>query len=203
MSQPTNLALPGRSLAETLWPAEGSTALFRNVLLAVFGSLLLWASAKVQVPFWPVPMTMQTYVVLAIGMAYGMRLGTATVLFYLLQGAAGLPVFANTPERGLGLAYLAGPTGGFLIGFLAAAALAGWLADRGWDRDWPKALVTMLVGHAVIFVFGVTWLTGGLGLGFTQAVAVGVTPFLLGTVLKTGLGMATLPLAWRAATRRG
>ena len=97
------------TLADRLWPAAGNRVL-RSVLLALAGSLLLWASAKVQVPFYPVPMTLQTAVVLLIGVAYGWRLGAATVLLYLAEGAVGLPVFAGTPERGIGLAYMVGPS---------------------------------------------------------------------------------------------
>ena len=112
----------------------GSSGLTRNLMLAVGGSLLLWASARLQVPFYPVPMTMQTFVVLMIGAAYGWRLGAATVALYLLQGALGMPVFAGTPEKGIGLAYMAGPTGGYLVGYVAAAAVTGALAGRGWAR---------------------------------------------------------------------
>ena len=104
------------------------------MLLALVGTLALTVSAKTQIPFWPVPMTMQTFVVLVIGMAYGARLGVATIALYLLEGALGLPVFAGTPEKGVGLAYMMGPTGGYLLGFVAGAWLCGWLAERGFDR---------------------------------------------------------------------
>ena len=105
------------------------------VAAVVGGVCLLTLSAKLQVPFYPVPMTMQTLVVLMIGMAYGRVLGTATVAAYLLAGAAGLPVFAGTPERGIGLAYMMGPTGGYLVGFLVSAWLMGALAERGWSSS--------------------------------------------------------------------
>ena len=106
----------------------------RAVALAVLGSLLLWASAKIQVPFYPVPMTFQTAVVFLIGLAYGWRLAVATLLLYLAQGAMGLPVFAGTPEKGIGLPYMVGPTGGYLAGFVAAAAITGWVGER--SRHW-------------------------------------------------------------------
>ena len=122
-----NAAKPHSTLAEALWPASSGDVL-RNGLLVVAGSLLLTLSAKINVPFYPVPMTMQTLAALVIGVAFGWRLGAATVTFYLVQGAFGLPVFAGTPEKGIGLAYLMGPTGGYLIGFAVAAALVGWLA---------------------------------------------------------------------------
>src|SRR5690606_16484525 len=126
------IATERSTLAESLWPAQAAPAWLRNMLLAVGGSLLLTLSAKINVPFYPVPMTMQTFAVLLIGAAFGWRLGTATVLLYLAQGAAGLPVFAGTPEKGIGLLYLMGPTGGYLVGFAVAAAVVGWLAERGW-----------------------------------------------------------------------
>jgi len=193
-------AVSTRPLAAALWAAEGRTAAAtRAVLLAVLGSLLLWASAKVQVPFWPVPMTMQTYVVLVLGAAYGWRLGTATVLLYLAQGALGLPVFAGTPERGLGLAYMSGPTGGYLAGFVLAAAVTGWLAERGWTRSWGLTLVAMAIGHAVIFVPGIGWMSALFG--FDKAVALGLAPFWAATLLKTLLAGFTLPLAWRCLSR--
>ncbi|MCB1835617.1 MAG: biotin transporter BioY, partial [Geminicoccaceae bacterium] len=137
------------TLVDALWRADGG--ILRPVALAVLGSLALWVSAKVQIPFYPVPMTMQTFAVLVIGMAFGWRLGAATVLLYLAEGALGLPVFAGTPERGIGLAYMAGPTGGFLAGFVVAAALVGMLAHRGWDRRLSTTLVAMVLGTAVIF----------------------------------------------------
>jgi len=105
--------------------ATRSTSIFNQVLLVLGASLLLTLSAKIQVPFWPVPMTMQSYMVLVLGMALGPRLGPAAVAVYLAQGAIGLPVFAGTPEKGIGLAYMAGPTGGYLLGFFVAAVITG------------------------------------------------------------------------------
>ena len=140
-------------------------------------------------------MTMQTFVVLVIGMAYGSRLGLATVALYLLQGALGLPVFAGTPEKGVGLAYMMGPTGGYLLGFAVAAWVCGWLAERGFDRSPLKSLVAMSVGHALIFVFGVAWLATLMGI--EKAFTVGVAPFWAATIVKTLLGVVTLPLAWK------
>jgi len=182
------------TLMAAIWPAEGRAAWLRAVLLAIAGSLLLTLSAKIQVPFWPVPMTMQTYVVMVIGAAFGWRLGGATVLLYLAEGAMGLPVFANTPERGLGLAYMVGPTGGYLIGFLVAAVAIGWLAERGWDRSLWRMVVAMALGHAVVFAFGVPYLAALVG--WESAIALGLTPFIAGSLLKTALAGATLPVAW-------
>ena len=184
-----------QTLAATLWPAEGMSKALRAILLALVGSALLTVSAKIQVPFWPVPMTMQTFAVLVIGMAYGWRLGAATVLLYLVQGAAGLPVFAG----GGGAAYMAGTTGGYLAGFLVAAALVGVLAERGWDRSVGATLLAMAMGTAIIFLLGVAWLTGLIGL--EKAIAGGLTPFIAGAAFKIALAAAVLPLAWRLLGR--
>lgn len=184
------------TLAGTLWPAEGSSEILRNVVLALVGTGLLAVSAKIMVPFWPVQMSMQTFAVLVIGAAYGWRLAGATVALYLAQGAIGLPVFG----LGGGLAYMAGPTGGYLIGFLPAAMIVGFLAERGFDRRWPTALVMFLIGDAIIFAFGVAWLSSLIG--FEKAIAGGLLPFLPAEALKIALAMAVLPLAWKAVGRR-
>ncbi len=183
------------TLAGALWPAEGGAGLMRGIVLAAIGTALLTLSAKVQVPFWPVPMTMQTFVVLVLGAAYGPRLAGATVGFYLAQGAIGLPVFAT----GGGLAYMAGPTGGYLAGFLVAAVVAGLLAERGFDRRWSTALLTFLIADALLFTLGVGWLAGLIGAA--EAVSVGLLPFLPAEALKIALAMAILPLTWKAVGR--
>lgn len=186
------------TLAATLWPS-GVNNRARNIGIAIAGSMLLWVSAKVQVPFWPVPMTMQTFVVLALAAALGARLGTATVLLYLAQGAVGLPVFAGTPEKGLGLAYMAGPTGGYLIGFLIAAFVVGTLAERGFDRTIPRMFAAVALGHAIIFAFGWGWLATLVGAD--KAWVVGVAPFYAATLAKTSLAALTLPAAWALVRR--
>lgn len=193
------------TLAAALWPSQSklteTTGLLRAFLLAFAGSLLLFASAKIQVPFYPVPITMQTFAVLAIGMAYGARLGGATLLLYLAEGAAGMPVFAGTPEKGIGLAYIAGPTGGYLLGFLVAAVVVGWLAERGWDRNVWTTLLAMVIGTAIIFAPGVLWL--GTLLGWDKPILEwGLTPFLPGAAFKIGLAAAVLPLAWKLLPKR-
>lgn len=187
------------TLIDALWPSRTAPAV-RWAALAVIGSLLLTASAKAQVPMWPVPMTMQSFVVLVIGMAYGARLAGVTVAFYLLQGALGLPVFAGTPEKGIGLAYMVGPTGGYLAGFLLVAIVMGWLAERGWDRKALPSLVALTIGTVLLFVPGVAWLAVLIGL--EKAVQSGLMPFLLGSVLKLALAAAVLPLAWKAVELR-
>lgn len=183
------------SLATRLWPVDSSIVL-RSVLLALGGTVLLWASAKIKVPFYPVPMTMQPFVVFAIGLAFGSRLAIATLLLYLLEGAAGLPVFAGTPEKGLGIAYMAGPTGGYLLGFALAAGAIGALADRGWDRSVSKALIACLLGVALIHIPGLIWL--GTLIGWDKPVlALGFTPFILGDLVKALLAALAVPAVWR------
>lgn len=189
-----------RTLLDLAWP-EGVLARRIGTTAAVFfGMCLLTLSAKMKVPFWPVPMTMQTLVVLMLGMAYGARLATGTVFAYLLAGAAGLPVLAGTPERGIGLAYMMGPTGGFLIGFLLAAWLVGVLAERGWDRTFLTCAAAMVLGHLVISLSGVAWLS--VLMGTSKAIDVGLMPFLASSALKTALGAVCMPVIWRILGRR-
>ncbi len=190
------------TLAGAIWPAGKAHALLRGMVLALAGTALLTVAAKIQVPFYPVPMTLQTFVVLALGMAYGWRLGGATLLLYLAEGALGLPVFAGTPEKGIGLAYMLGGTGGYLAGFVLAAATCGWLAERGWDRGAVRTAAAMVIGNAIIYVFGLLWL--GALLGWDKPIlAWGLTPFLLGDLTKLALAAAALPLAWRWLGRPG
>jgi biotin transport system substrate-specific component len=179
--------------------AVWSRRLVSQWVLAAVGVGLLTLSAKMQIPSWPVPMTMQTYVILVIGMAYGTRLGVATVLAYLAAGAAGLPVFAGTPEKGVGIAYMAGPTGGYLLGFVVAAWVCGCLAARGWDRGLATSLIAMATGHLLILGLGVAWLATLVG--WSSAVELGLAPFIAATVVKTLLAAATLPVAWRLVAR--
>lgn len=179
----------------------GRRSLLQAALIAVAGSALLWASAKVQIPFFPVPMTMQTFVVLFLGFALGSRLGTATVLLYLAEGATGLPVFAGTPEKGLGLAYMAGPTGGYLAGFVVAAFVTGWFAERGLDRRLVTAAIAALAGLVAIYALGLAWL--GAVVGWDKPVlSFGLYPFLPAEGLKLALLAAILPLAWRGLSKR-
>jgi len=177
-------------------PGERSLAV--KAAIAVIGSILLAISAKLQVPFYPVPVTMQTLVVLVLGMTLGSRLAFATLALYLAEGMAGLPVFAGTPEKGIGLAYMMGPTGGYLLGYLIAATLTGWLAERGFDRSLPKAALALVLGNIAIYVPGVLWL--GSVIGWDKPVlAYGLIPFLAGDALKLALGACLLPLLRRAA----
>ena len=167
---------------------QGARAAIRFWGLALLGSAALAASAQVAVPMWPVPATMQTLVVLLLGAFGGARFGVAAVALYLAEGAAGLPVFAHGTG---GLAVLAGPTAGYLAGFLAGAWVAGQ-AGRGWLR----AGAVLTVAHLAVFVPGVAWLAGFVGA--ERAIAVGFVAFIPGLLVKTGLALVLL-----RAMRRG
>ena len=201
------------TLATTLWPAgAGVPPLVRNVGLAIAGSLFVAVCAQVQIPLWPVPITGQTFAVLLVGLVFGWRLGAATLALYLVEGAVGLPVFA---EFASGPAVLTGATGGYIVGFILAAGTIGWLAQRGWDRGPLTTALTMLVGNVVIYVPGLAWLTSfyagpgaqyvasaGAETAFGAAIAAGLVPFLIGDAIKLVLAAALVPAAWRLLANR-
>ncbi|MRX35349.1 biotin transporter BioY [Aminobacter sp. MDW-2] len=190
------------TLYQTVADRRTSRLSTMDIVAVVAGSLLLTASAKIQVPFYPVPMTMQTLVVIGLGLALGPVRGTAAVALYLAQGALGLPVFAGTPEKGIGLAYMTGPTGGYLAGYLPAAVLAGWLAERGWDRNAATAMLAALLAGAVIYVPGLLWL--GNVVGWDKPVlAFGLYPFISGDVMKAVLAAIAFPAAWKWLSHKG
>ena len=183
-----------------LWPTFANSYVLK-ALTVIAGSLLLWASAKVSVPFWPVPMTMQVFAVLLLGLGLGAPLAVAAVGLYLAQGAMGLPVFQGTPEKGLGLVYMAGPTGGFLAGFLAAALVTGLAADRGLARGPIGATLAGLAGVGVIYALGLAWL--GMLLGWDKPIlAWGFWPFILGDLLKVVLAGLLIGGVWRSLERK-
>jgi biotin transport system substrate-specific component len=178
------------NLLSTILP---KSQILHKAALVGLGVVLLAISSKVQVPFWPVPMTLQTLVVLMIGITSGARLAGATLVSYLAAGAVGLPVFAG----GMGLAYMAGPTGGYLAGFLLAAVVTGYLADKGYGRSILSALALFAIGEVAIFALGTGWLA--MVIGMEKAIAGGLLPFIPGEVLKMALGTALLGLAWKQA----
>jgi biotin transport system substrate-specific component len=184
------------TLAGVIWPERSSSAAraTRALALVVLGSLVLIISARIQVPFYPVPMTLQSLAVLLIGAAYGFRLGGLTLAAYLLEGALGMPVFAGTPEHGIGLAYMMGPTGGFLLGYVAAAALVGLWAERGANRSLLQLIAAMTLGHAVVFALGFAWLAHLLGA--PAAYRFGIEPFILATIVKTLLAALSVSALW-------
>ena len=153
-------------------------------LLTIFlGSLLLTISAKIKIPFYPVPMTMQTFVVVLMGVTFGWKIGAATISLYLLQGIIGFPVFAGTPEKGLGLIYFIGPTMGYLIGFLFAAFLAGYLNLK---TNIFLIFLKLILSVSIIYILGILWL--GHLIGWDKPLLeLGVMPFLLAELFKISL----------------
>ena len=145
--------------------------------------MLLTISAKIKIPFYPVPMTMQTFVVLFVGLSFGYKIGLATVGLYILEGIFGLPVFSNSPEKGIGLAYFTGPTMGYLIGFLFATFLAGYL---NFKTNILLVFVKLIISVTVIYVLGVLWLGNLIGWD-KPVIQYGVTPFLLAELFKIAL----------------
>ncbi len=196
-------------IAETLiGRRSGAARAAREALLIVGGSLVVAALAQlsIRLPFTPVPVTGQTLGVLLVGVALGPARGGAALALYLAEGAAGLPVFA---EGAAGWAYLVlrdplHASGGYLWGFLAAAVAVGWLARMGWDRSVAGAVGAMLVGNAIIYLFGVPWLASALGVSIADALGFGLYPFVAGDLIKVSLAGAILPGTWRLiGTDRG
>jgi biotin transport system substrate-specific component len=175
------------SILNRLWPRSSGNALLRGVVFILAGTALLALSARVQVPFWPVKMSMQSFAVLVLAVAYGGRLAFATVLAYLAEGALGLPVFVD----GGGLGYFGGPTTGYLAGFVIAAYLIGVCAERGAMQSMPRALAVLFVGHTIILVLGAAWLATLIGV--ERAVYGGFVVFLPAEALKIALAAALVP----------
>ena len=154
--------------------------ILKYILIIFFGSILLTISSKIKIPFYPVPMTMQTFVVLFLGMSFGYKVGLATVSLYLFEGIIGLPVFSNSPEKGVGLVYFTGPTMGYLIGFLFATFLAGYF---NFKKNILSNFIKLLVSVSVIYIFGIFWLGNLIGWD-KPIIQLGVTPFLLAELFK-------------------
>lgn len=202
------------TLVGAVWPDTASpsaTRMLRAVILAVLGSLFVAVSAQVQVPLWPVPITGQTFGVLVVGMALGGRLGAVAMLLYIAEGLVGLPVFANFSA---GPGVLAGPSGGYIFGYVPAAAAIGYLAQRGWDRNVWLTATAMLVGNIILYIPGLIWLGifyAGPGTEFIAntgattavgaAIVGGLTPFVLGDGLKLALAAVLFPVAWRLISK--
>ena len=181
------------AMLDSLMTPSAATSAVTKAALVVFGSLLLAVSAQFKIPLYPVPVTGQTLVVLLIGMTYGPRLGGITLAAYLFEGALGLPVFAGGAA---GAAVLMGPTAGYLFGFLLAAIAMGYLAERGMGRTVVSTIAAMVIGNCVIYLCGALWLANFIG--FAQAIAAGVLPFLYGDALKLVVAAGLMPWAWRA-----
>jgi len=184
------------TLFETLVPAEKlPTRLLQSLAVVVLGSLLLTLSAKIEIPLQPVPFTFQSLVVLSLGVVFGPTLGLLTVLAYLAQGAMGLPVFAGTPEKGIGLAYMVGPTGGYLVGFAVATYVTGWLARAKWDRNILTMALAMVIGNVIIYAFGVMHLSSLIG--YDKAVEFGLKPFIAFDLIKIVAAAIVIPSLWK------
>ena len=175
------------TLINSLLSTYNINTYLKNIALVLFGTLLLALSSKVQVPFWPVPMTMQTFIVFIIGMAYGWRLAFFTLVAYLLEGALGLPVFA----KGGGLLYLTGPTAGYLYGMTLAAVVIGYFAELGYNKSYFKSLISLIIGTFIIFLLGVGYL--GSLIGYDKALAGGLYPFITSEFFKIGLAVVLIP----------
>ena len=180
--------------------ARGETGVGFNLLLVVAGAMLMTLSAKFQVPLYPVPLSMQTLVAIGLGFALGPVLGATAVLAFLLQGAAGLPVFAGTPQNGIGLAYMMGPTGGYLLGFVLAAFVAGTLVRAGLAKSMVGTLAIALAAGASVYLPGLLWLSGfvGAGAGLLEA---GLYPFIPGDIVKAAIAALAFPAIGRALAR--
>ena len=188
--------LAATTLGEALWPAEQLSRLVRGTILVVAGSLALWVSAKVQISIRPVPITLQTLAVLMIGAAFGWRLASATVLLYLAEGFAGLPVFAGAVA---GPAYFSGPTAGFLLGFLLAAFVVGGLAEKGWDRNPATLAAALVIGNIALYIPGLFWLQTFTG--WSRVWGAGLLPFVYGDALKLTLAVLLLSAGWEVSRR--
>ena len=173
--------------------------IIKSLLVIFLGSVLLAISAKVKIPFYPVPMTMQTFVVLFIGITFGYRIGLATVSLYLIEGIVGFPVFSNSPEKGVGLVYFTGPTMGYLIGFLPAVFLAGYLRLDNWMKAESGNIIfffinlsKLILSVSLIYLFGLVWLSNLIG--FEKAILFGFKPFWIAELFKIMLLAFLTPL---------
>ena len=178
-------------LIDSIWPLKNINVILKNIILLLLGTIILTISAKIQIPFWPVPMTMQTYVVLVIGMIYGFKLGFLTLLAYLIEGALGIPVFA----KGGGLIYLTGPTAGYLYGMLIASGVIGYYSERGLVKSPFDAILPLILGTNIIFVCGVGYL--GSIIGYEKALIAGLLPFIPSEFFKIALALSTIGLLWK------
>lgn len=189
--------LNSQTLSQAIWPTR-SNRLLREIFFIVAGSVVLTLSAKISIPALPVPFTLQTLVVLLIGFTYGPKLASYTIGLYLLQGAMGLPVFQGAVA---GLAYMAGPTGGYLIGFFFAALLCGKLAQMGWDKRFITMAIGMVLGNLVIYAFGLVWL--GSVIGWDKPILqFGMVPFLAGDAIKIIIAVGLVPTVWKKVNQK-
>ncbi len=194
------LASQDKVLIEAIGNTEGRMQLAKQAILVLVGIAALAIFAKIKVPMWPVPITMGTFAVLTIGAAYGPRLGLTTILGYMIVGALGFDIFANSTAEANGLTYMMGGTGGYLVGYVLATLALGMAARAGWDRSFGKMALAMLIGNVLIYVPGLIWL--GQLYGWDQPIlAWGLTPFLVGDALKLALAAVLVPSLWKMLSR--
>jgi biotin transport system substrate-specific component len=189
------LAASRPTLADRLFARSLAT----DLVLIGAGAALTGILAQVVVPLQPVPITGQTLAVILVGSTLGALRGALSMVLYLALGVVGLPWFSDASS---GWGVVAGPTGGYIVGFIAAAALTGWLAQRTWDRRVVGAFVSMSAGTLATFAVGLPWLAASLGLTLEQTLAAGLYPFLIGGVVKAMLAAGMLPLAWKLSSRK-
>ena len=162
---------------------NSQSKLIKSFIIIILGSVLLTLSAKLKIPFYPVPMTMQTFMVLFLGIAFGYKIGIATISLYLIEGIAGFPVFSNSPEKGIGLVYFTGPTMGYLVGFLVACFLSAFINLKD---NFLIIFLKLIASVSVIYFLGILWL--GTLIGWDKPIIqLGVTPFLLAEFFKISL----------------
>jgi len=185
------------TVADVFRPSEGVSAFIYDAVIVIFASLLVGLSAQIRIylPFSPVPVTGQTFAVLILAALLGSRRGVLTILAYMAEGFLGLPIFAG----GIGLAALLGPTGGYLVGFIATAYLVGRLAEMGWDRRVSTTIAMMVIGDAILLSFGFIWLS--MLTDIRTAFVAGVYPFIIGDILKIALAAVVLPVGWKMLKR--
>jgi biotin transport system substrate-specific component len=169
-----------------------------DIILVVTGAAFTGILAQISVPLWPVPITGQTLAVLLVGSTLGMVRGALSMLAYALLGVIGVPWFSDANS---GWGVIAGPTGGYIIGFIVAAALTGWLAQRSWDHKVVGAFVSFMAGTVVVFAIGMPWLAAVLNLDLAKTLEYGLYPFIIGGIIKALIAAGLIPLAWRFADR--
>lgn len=185
-------------LSEAILPAEGQALWIKRVVLVVLGIAVLTVCAKLKLPVppSPVPVTLGTFAVLTIGVAYGPRLGLATIMGYLIIGALGFDVFANSSAEKNGITYMLGGSGGYILGYVAAVAYLGWAARRGLDRSFEGMFGALLVANALIYVPGLLWLSTFAN-GWAQTFEWGLTPFVIGDLMKLAVAGLLIPAIWK------
>ncbi len=185
-----------KNLAALYWPNQAQGGLPFSILLILFGALIISISAQIQIPFYPVPVTMQTFAVLVMSMAFGRWLGAMTASVYLVAAIFGLPVLAGSSETSANFALLTSPTSGFLVGFIVAAWTVGWLGELGWGKSFRCTLCAMVIGTCIILILGMLWLTFTYSWSEEQVLKT-LMRLAPGAVLKILMASILMPLLWR------